>query len=798
MSGRWKIRRLLLHVRRWEEILVINIRFRWVIAVLASWSWTALAMAGTGAGEFSPSVLTDKFDATTPAAVEMVPPWVKKEKSDDEDDASETTAKKDHEKKESDDKQKPRHEDEGENKPKKRTSDAKDKDTDDKNKEESEKEDKKSDERSSKKKSTDDKPKPAEPQVEVYIPSVQGLATAFKKSKTSELCNAVSSLIVPDEINSTDEGFDWNAVLKLVQKIASWPDTSVTVTTYPQDRDGRPRWALKLDWPIDKFRGRLEELLHDEAAAKILKDIKLISDEKGTWRLELPDMLLAVITAQGDGTLVSSAADVQIREHVAAKDKDDDSSSHKKSPDSLISCRLNLAATEEESEDSLFSQISVVRDIEYSAFLLEDGMWRESFVLGWNPMLGMLIKAAIGKVDDAFDCPTDAYFVAGFHLNLAQGFADAVAGLPPMTIGSRASSDTAMAVVPGTGFFPFPDIYYQFHHRRRESTIKDIREFIAKDTAKRREDDRRPSWHEESVDGQILFWNNPSANGGGGFTPVTYRTVLFFDNAKETDQPERLIVVQTSAGPFEAVKHWKKLSNKTQRLPSSKRIHWQARIGWDHLYKLARPYITLLTGLSEESGFIPSADKLKDALEDSVIDMRITFGGIAARHTGPVPIGVVYVPLVTGTSLSAGAGSSSESSREQIAAQNLRVLYYHAKLFKKDFSRWPATVAELDGYVDFASHPELLQLQAKRKSFVEGVVSLVTGPKGKKAKDEADDEEDDREIDDSLYVIDWAKGEGWRLQFRPGEFQKYDTMYIDADGKIHRVEMKSAKSESKD
>jgi hypothetical protein len=49
---------------------------------------------------------------------------------------------------------------------------------------------------------------------------------------------------------NADEELDVAAVLKLLRKPASWPDTSVVFTTFTQDRDGRPRWAITIDWPL--------------------------------------------------------------------------------------------------------------------------------------------------------------------------------------------------------------------------------------------------------------------------------------------------------------------------------------------------------------------------------------------------------------------------------------------------------------------------------------------------------------------------------------------------------------------
>ena len=94
-------------------------------------------------------------------------------------------------------------------------------------------------------------------------------------------------------------------------------------------------------------------------------------------------------------------------------------------------------------------------------------------------------------------------------------------------------------------------------------------------------------------------------------------------------------------------------------------------------------------------------------------------------------------------------------------------------------------MAELDGYVDFTTYAYLLNLRPKEKTFAEGLVSMFV----RKDDDETEEEE---AIDDSLYVIDWSEEESeWKLKLRDGEFVNYQTIYIDAEGKIHRVEKTS-------
>ncbi|MFQ5411311.1 MAG: hypothetical protein ACE5EC_03410, partial [Phycisphaerae bacterium] len=575
-------------------------------------------------------------------------------------------------------------------------------------------------------------------------------------------------------------------------RIAAWPDTSLALTTYTQDREGRPRWALRTDWPLEDLIGRLEEMLADDAAAKILENLQLRRGEGGAARLELPDMVLAVLSESGDGSLIASTDDLQPPSALFGQTtaKPDGTRTDGPKKKFLLYCRLNLGSgDEEERRNSLFSHLAGVKDVRYAVSLRKSGQWSERWGVIWNPALGGFLKILFQKARHPIECPADAYATAVMHIGGGGGMADAIAGLKPGTIGMRAGGAMGFAAVPGSGFLPFPDLYYQFRARRKDSIIEDIRTCIAEDTQKRRDDDREPAWHEEKIDGRVVFWHDPAADARFGLMPFTYRQVIFFDDSPdESEKKSRLIVAATSTWPEDAVASWKTLRKKTLKMPSSKKTHWQVRIGWRRLYALAQPYLGILAGLSQDATIPPEPDELDDALSDSVINIQVRLSGLRVRHSGPIPIGAVYVPLVAAASLSATADPSSEAARERIACRRLRVLYHHARLFKKDYGRWPATVAELDGYVDFASHPHLLRLRPRDQSFIEDISSFLFSQNRKaRTKNRAHVEEE--EIDDSLYEIEWSEDEdAWRLMFREGEFSRYQTIYMDAAGEIHRVE----------
>ncbi|MEK6643197.1 MAG: hypothetical protein AABZ08_04755 [Planctomycetota bacterium] len=622
-------------------------------------------------------------------------------------------------------------------------------------------------------------------QVEVYVPSVRALVKAAQRSQTAKLYHALSSLIsVPRD--ETGEGFDISHVLTLLSEVSRWPDTSLEFTTYTQDREGRPRWAVRVDWPVEALVIQLEALIKLEATGKLVKDLALRRTESGAWQIELPDVVLAVLKKTEGGSLVLSAADLSPSEKVFGRKTGGDSKEK-----SLIYCLLNMEAGDEDARQaSMFGQLSMLSDIRYSGMVDEAGLWQERFNLRWNPFLGMAIKGSLKKLNAPFDTPKDALGAVAMHFASVDGLADSIAGLKPGTIGARCGSDMAVAAVPGGGFLPVPDVFFQFHARNPKGIIKSIRKMMREVAKARRADDKPPAWREEKIGDQLVFWKDPGADQTGGFSLISYRSVVFIEESAAVDDDEdsvkaTLVIAEIATTPDEAVRRWRDLRSKTsawERLPSSETASWEAVIHWKTMYGLAEPFLSVFGNLGEEAQSLPSATELESALVESRLHLKIEYAGLDVRHKGPLPFGAAYVPAITAMSLSQTAGYGSEADRERIACQNLRTLHHHAKLFRKDYGRWPATVAELDGFVDFASHPYLLQLQPRDDGFAANLVGMFAGSRKPKVRRE----QGEAVIDDTLFVIEGVEDD-WRLAYKQDQFKDYTTIYVDAEGVIHRV-----------
>lgn len=621
--------------------------------------------------------------------------------------------------------------------------------------------------------------------VEVFIPSLVKLGHSAAESHAGAIYRALSGTLVPP-VDETTDGFDFAALLKLVEEVRTWPDTSLALAIYTQDTEGRPRWVVRTDWPIAALEARIKHLLETDEAKKLLKGVQLRRDDEGRFVIELPDTVLAVLRKTDDGTLIASADKVELPESVFGIKTDKAARTRGDKSPPLCYCRVNVAAADEEGQSSWLSSIGGIRDIRYQGGVMPDGDWNERLTVSWSPLAGAL-KLFFKRVKTPFQCPKDAFAVAAINTDFGGSSAEGLAGLPSGTFANQAQSDFAVSVTPGVGFFPIPDIYYSFGLKNKDKAVEAIRKHLSEAAEKRADDDLPPAWKEIESETGPIFASIPGADGATGISLSSGRKVVFFDIDRDGDKEiSRLVIAQTSTLADDAVAHWKSLRRRgTTKVPDSPDAHWQARISWRLVYGHIEPYVMLFTSFAENAKPLPSVDELADALTDSVLNIRIEATGVRIVHDGPIPAGAFFVPSMVAEAVMSEGDPSSEAERERIACRHLRVLYHHAKLFKKDYGRWPATVAELDGYVDFMSHPDLLWLPEQKRGFMAGLVSTVTGGREFRWPDRD-------KIDDSLYEIDWSPNE-WKLKYRAGEFRDHKTILIDDDGEIHREPLPSKK-----
>ena len=130
----------------------------------------------------------------------------------------------------------------------------------------------------------------------------------------------------------------------------------------------------------------------------------------------------------------------------------------------------------------MFSSFSVVSGLDYVCRVDEQGDWDETIVLRWPAISGVAAKAFLGRVKRTFFVPKAAFGELGPDQPGASGSpggslrtrrsdigpetqARAPARSPP-----RASGGACFTLLPGTGFFPVPDLIVQTRNSERATT----------------------------------------------------------------------------------------------------------------------------------------------------------------------------------------------------------------------------------------------------------------------------------------------------------------------------------------
>ncbi|HEY3245535.1 MAG TPA: hypothetical protein VGM03_19505 [Phycisphaerae bacterium] len=636
------------------------------------------------------------------------------------------------------------------------------------------------------------------PRLELHVGSVSRLISEFGRSHAGVFAEQLGRTF--QEVSSlSSEGLAVESAAGLFEIVQTWPDTSIDFLTFSPDSRGRSRWAVRLDWPVSGLQTRMAALLRAEAAGKLFKGARLTARAAGGHELTIGDATIAYLLPAGDArSCLTSHPDLNLPATVFVGTEGDEPA--------LLGCRLNFAGTEINS-GALFSSFHFVTSIDYTARVGGAGDWIEEVQVQWPPLSGLGAKALLDKVKQTFFVPDEAFGALAISTPAIGGMLDGLAGLGPQmvpdesggfamvaaeaggVIARHAGADVCVSLIPGTGFIPMPDIAIQTRVKQPEKFLNEVREAARKINEEFRHRDQSPPWHEATIKERCVFWNEGSSGYGGGMMPVSFRPVVF--TAREVDASGKdrdlLVLAWTSTSPQRFVTRWLELprGDKRRFLPSAEGTYGQAWLNWKTLYAWVHPYLNLALSAFVRDALLPRTREIAGNLTDGDLTLKVRYTGLNVAHRGPIPVGALLVPALAAIALDAGDAGGSDIARERVACQRLEVLYHHCQLFKRDTGRWPATLAELDGYVDFSGHPELLHLTLSPKrqwaQWLEGIQ--------KRAEKKTEESEDESPVvlDEKLYVIEW-RPERWTLGYAPGTLDHLEKLYIDQDGQIHRVE----------
>lgn len=629
------------------------------------------------------------------------------------------------------------------------------------------------------------------PRVELFIPSTEHLIRRTGESHLGGLLGHLSGLLsakVASGRGLTPE--DWEALGNLLRDCR---DTSVGLATFAPTTEGRPRWMIRVDWPLSELRDLINRIIALPALEDMLEGVTLAGSPNEGYELSIGDKIMAVIVAgpRGEGVILS---DSELAPPESLYGSDVERSDPPGDTSTLIYSRWNLTGTEKDSGALFGTTISWVGNIRYQASVRRSGQWSERFGVSWNALVGAAAKAMIKRAKQSFHVPREAFAAVVVSSPLLQGMLDGVAGLDAGVlmgdlgglVGYRVGPEVCIAIMPGTGILPLPDAVFQTRCRHPSSVMAAIQRAITRANEQRRKDDLPQAWHEIRVDDRTVFYHDGRGEKPVGLSPATYRRVLFMNERTDPKGRQRTFLniafVTTDVEAF--VRRWSAPMRNDQRvaLPSAK-VDGQGWVHWEKLYDHLHPWLNLAIAGVDPGAVLPATSRIKSHLRDASITVKTQYTGMMIRHAGPFPIGAVYLPIVMANSLAADQSGSTDLSRERIACERLKLFYANAELFRKDVGRWPVRVAELDGYVDFQGNPWLLRLRrSSRGALRANLLSLMTGD------EEPEDEEDEigAEIDDSLFEIDW-KDEEWTLGVRSGTLDHLDALYINQRGVIHRA-----------
>ena len=652
------------------------------------------------------------------------------------------------------------------------------------------------------------------PRFELHIPSVHQLSGEIYRSHAGPFVS-YATMVLRELASGSTEGFGAQEAELIIQALRGWPDTSIDVATFAADREGRARWAIRFGWKLEDLRARVETLLSLDAAADLLEGIELRpgSAPDAGFDLGLGGESLAKLLPGGEShSYLASHADLTLPEvFTGAQEAETDTTSPEQAP--ILAARLNLTGTEKDTGATFFSQFNAVTAVDYTGQVDASGDWVERLQIHWPPIFGMGAKVFFGRVKDTFWVPDDAFGGGVFSSVFATGLLDAAAGFSPQVmreapgkleivgeaagpIGANTSPQVCVTILPGSGFLPVPDVVLRTRTKNPDKLLAAIRSETQKRNGSHRQREQPEPWHEVTVRGRPVFWSDATDQYPGTIVPFVVRSVLFVDDEKDAKDRQRSLLVLglTTTSPEELVKRWLDATHSAnQRSLPTKKTNGQACVQWKQVYRWIQPYIDFsLSSISTEA-LLPARDAVASDLTDTLLSLRMTYSGLKAHHQGPFPVGILLVPVLFAAAAEPDEDGESDLARERLASQRLKVLYHHSKLFEKDMGRWPAEVAELDGYVDFAGNPELLKLSlSSQKRWGLWFDNLVKEPE----KEETDASEDGSvELDDDLYVIAWSP-DSWRLGIAPGTLEHIEKLYVDKNGRIHREEKQRIEKES--
>ena len=387
------------------------------------------------------------------------------------------------------------------------------------------------------------RPEPAaalRPRLEVHVPSVRGLIDAARRSRSGVFAAVFEELFFAGTEDSVDVGAALDPAA-LLQVVADLPDTSLTVYVFAPDVEERSRFAVQLDWPIADLQRRIELVLSHPGVGGALQGVRVGSTEAGGFDVAVQGRVLAHALSTGAArSLIVSHRDLPVPSAPPHGVTGAASESRR-----LLAVHMNVAGTEADSGGTVLSTFSFLTSIGYTAEVGDDGLWHEDVTVNWPMISGVGVKAMLGQVKQTFYVPDEAMGAVVLNAAMGPGMLEGLVGFGPqlvmeapgqMTlvgeggigpIVSSIDSELCIALLPGAGFLPMPDVVIQARIKNADAVVAKLRQAAQKANQGFREREMPEPWHHENLRGRSIFFNDGSTRMPGAIMPLVLRAVLF-------------------------------------------------------------------------------------------------------------------------------------------------------------------------------------------------------------------------------------------------------------------------------
>ncbi|NOT02654.1 MAG: hypothetical protein HOP29_18770, partial [Phycisphaerales bacterium] len=282
------------------------------------------------------------------------------------------------------------------------------------------------------------------PRLEFHVASVRKLIDEAGRAESGFLLTTVADML-SEMGRASSEGVDVQEAAGILQTIAEWPETAIAACTYAPDFEGRWRWSVRLDWPLDDLHKRVAGLVKGDDGPALFEGLSIEAMSDGGYALRVAEGPIGCLRSAGEGaSFLASHSDLtapaMLPFGVPPAER----------PAALLTCRLNLAGTEQNTGGTVFSDFHFVTALTYRGHVDDEKRWVETVGASWPMVSGMGAKGLLGRVKKTFFVPEAALGALVIEPAMGAGMLDQMAGFG-MQMAMNEAGQWTMEGEPGAG-----------------------------------------------------------------------------------------------------------------------------------------------------------------------------------------------------------------------------------------------------------------------------------------------------------------------------------------------------------